>query len=88
MGQKRPISVACERWAPRLLTIAAGMANIQLPSDLLTQLVDGLVQLVQALLLVISTITTIVGILRTHSRESRWHAFDNRRKWHGRRHHA
>lgn len=45
-------------------TIAAGMAHISLPSDLLTQLVDAIVAIVQSALMLGSALLTVIGIIR------------------------
>lgn len=45
-------------------TVAAGLAHISLPSDLLTQLVDAVVSLFQSILLVVSSIVTVIAFVR------------------------
>jgi hypothetical protein len=45
-------------------TVLAGIAHVQLPSDLITQLIEGVVSLVQQLLMLVSTAITIIGIVR------------------------
>jgi hypothetical protein len=50
------------------VTVAAGLAHVQLPSDLLTQLIDSTVALIQGLLMIVSTVVTIVGIIRKIAR--------------------
>jgi hypothetical protein len=45
-------------------TVLAGFAHITLPSELLTQLIDGIVMLVQAGFMLVSVVTTIVGLVR------------------------
>jgi hypothetical protein len=45
-------------------TIVAGFGHVQLPIDLLTQLVDGIVAFVQAALLCVSIGAGIVGLTR------------------------
>jgi hypothetical protein len=45
-------------------TVLAGFGHIQLPIDLLTQLVDGIVAFVQTALLCVSIAAGIVGLIR------------------------
>jgi hypothetical protein len=46
------------------VTVAAGLAHISLPSDILTQVVDAIVMFVQSVLMAISIAITIVGLVR------------------------
>ncbi len=45
-------------------TIVAGLSNVNLPSETLTQLADATISLVQTVLLAVSTVGTIVGLVR------------------------
>lgn len=45
-------------------TVLAGFGHVQLPTDLLTQLTDGIVQFVQYALILISIVAGIWGVLR------------------------
>lgn len=46
------------------LTVIAGLAHVAVPSELLTQLIDGLVTIVQNALMTIAAIASVVGIIR------------------------
>jgi hypothetical protein len=50
------------------VTIAAGFAHVQLPSDLLTQFIDSTVALIQGLLMIVSIVVTICGLIRKIAR--------------------
>jgi hypothetical protein len=47
-----------------LLTVAAGLGHVQLPSDLITQLFDAVLQVVQTIAILVTGIATIVGLVR------------------------
>ena len=45
-------------------TVIAGLANISLPNDLLTQIIDTTVMLVQSFLLAVSYAAALIGLVR------------------------
>lgn len=45
-------------------TVLAGFAHIQLPSELITQVINGVVNVTQQLLMLVSTAVTVIGLVR------------------------
>lgn len=45
-------------------TVLAGFANIELPSPLIEETINGVVHLVQQLLMLVATTATVIGLVR------------------------